>query len=241
MDLIDRYFSGPTFWESVRAGFVVMLVQVGVLGAAFDYYERRKWRGTRQGLAHVLLDGMNELSESCSSVLERHDSRMMLNNETEVHLLKFKTVIGNLYEKTIVHLPALLPRLSVELSHLIGLITFLEQRVTDLQYYHGKIKSAINNYHPNNLDKRDPILKDPADIEIGKDGHKQLRGTAERSYSNYFFATIMEIFRATSDLSVAIDGIAQRYGENWARLYTLPQDRARNSVVEQKFRRMQLV
>jgi len=214
MSIIDQ-----TFLSNIAAGAFVWLVDVilvvVILGWFLRCREERKWRKTRQGLAYVLLTGMNRVMQNFGSMLVKKDGKVVLNKDIGLHLLRLELALSNFNEQTIVHLPSLLPPLTEKLSDLTVKISGLEEVVIALKYHIARMGTSINTYDPG-----DPGAGriDPAKFYRGEDDRLHLAADANKSDDHYLVLTVVQISERTRDLSTTIEGFVNSYANNWVDL-----------------------
>ena len=217
MNLLAHIFTQDAFWEGLLAAFIVdVIVVLAVLGPAVKFFEKKAWDGTRQGLSYMLLNSMYQIFWNQSKMLERHDGRMMLNGDLEQHLLGLKLAVSNTNIQIIVHLPALLPKLSSELSSLVRMTSELEEQVLLLQYLHTKIQQNTKAYDSSEPNKS---WIDPGILYRGSDGHLHLNEKAQKSDKHYLLLVLFEVSRRARDLHNSVDDVVERYHGDWKRLH----------------------
>ncbi|MEE2732258.1 MAG: hypothetical protein VYA55_15675 [Pseudomonadota bacterium] len=151
-------YTAESFAENLTAGLVIMIVEiilvVGLLGVLVDYFQRRSWNRTRQALAYVLLGSMTRVFTHALRALHvEADKVIVLNYQFELHLLKMEKALENFNEQVIVHLPALLPPISVNLSKITRKVSKLEEAVAALKYHFYNIEKSIDD---SDMDNRIP-------------------------------------------------------------------------------------
>jgi hypothetical protein len=224
MNPLVRIFMHDAFWEGLLAAFIVdVIVVLAVLGPALKYFEKKAWDGTRQGLSYMLLTSMAQVFWNQSKMLERHDGRMMLNSDLDQHLLGLRLAVSNTNIQIIVHLPALLPKLSSELSSLVRMTSELEEQVVLLQYLHTKIKANTKAYDPSEPNQS---CIDPGVLYRGADGHLHLNDRAEKSDKHYLYLVLFEVSRRARNLYNAVDDVVERYHGGWKRLHGDERDKS---------------
>ena len=141
---------------------------------------------------------------------------MMLNGDLEQHLLGLRLAVSNTNIQIIVHLPALLPKLSSEVSSLVRMTSELEEQVLLLQYLHSKIRQNSKAYDSSEPNKG---WIDPGILYRGPDGHLHLNDRAEKSDRHYFLMVLFEVSRRARDLHNGVDDVVERYHGDWKRLH----------------------
>ena len=125
--------------DGIKAGLTVLLLDVlfvvVAIGAAFKWFEEWKWRHTRQELATALLVSAVQVSHSTKQLVVRNDldrssSSFLLNDYFHDQLDQIRTALDNINAQIAVHLNALTPELTRDLSILSAKIAGFNHTIT---------------------------------------------------------------------------------------------------------------
>lgn len=164
INLTDR-----DFVLNLESGIILMAVEIVlvslILRQLLIFWENRRWSKTRQQLAYVLLGSINRMAQHTENMLHvfgpaaenpdevEHPGEIVINSQFELHLLKATVALANFNEQTIVHLPALLPDNTENLSGITRKISGLEESVAALKYHFSNIKPSLKT-----IDSRADLL-----------------------------------------------------------------------------------
>lgn len=188
-----------------------LILVLGLIGT----YQKLKWTKTRQSLAFNLLGSMIRVcrhSINMVEIMQCEGKRMLLNNRIELHLLKLQTALANFNEQTIVHLPALLPEISENLSEITRKISGLEEAAANINYHLEILAKDIELYDP---DKPAKGWVDVGHFEYNEKNHFVLKDGAEQSDGHYLVLTIVSLYSRLIGLSEEVDKYVSNYKRGW--------------------------
>lgn len=235
--------AGADFVINLQSGLVIMVVEVlivvGLIGWLLNFLEKRKWSKTRQALAYALLRSMNKVMQNALNMihqLERNESgedfdnegygkedergiAFVLNSHFELHLLKLNATLATFNEITIVHLPALLPDISENLSDITRKISGLEEAAAALKYHFYNIErflpsiseqSGVKEFYDSSY-RLSPhrFNRDAADKKL------DLKAGEDQSDNNYFYLTYVQLLERATSLSANIQSYIDVYHNAW--------------------------
>jgi hypothetical protein len=249
INLTDR-----DFVLNLESGIILMAVEIVlvslILRQLLIFWENRRWSKTRQQLAYVLLGSINRMAQHTENMLHvfgpavknpdevEHSGEIVINSQFELHLLKATVALANFNEQTIVHLPALLPDNTENLSGITRKISGLEESVAALKYHFSNIKPSLKT-----IDSRADLLasnealhwigperfsieNEPASAQGGMQ-RLHLRPEAAQTDYNYFVLTYVKILERTCSLAMEISSIIEDHS-GWTQLSDRDRKKAPN-------------
>tara|TARA_R110000787_G_scaffold138484_1_gene252114 strand:+ start:13500 stop:14426 length:927 start_codon:yes stop_codon:yes gene_type:complete len=246
-ELITAFFNtlgntdlaGNDFVVNLEAGLVIMVIEIVAVvfgvGGLLSFLEKRKWDRTRQALANVLLTSINSVMGHLLNMIHKFDVNVdaggeqlakdgsskkafVLNRQIELHILKMNVALANFDAQTIVHLPALLPDISENLSDITRTTSSLSEAAAALKYHYYNIEEWLNTIVQ--------LSELREDIEryhwinpqrFCEDDKKKihLKITEEPSEYTHFFLTYVQALKRVEDLSKLVYAYVEKFHNSW--------------------------